>query len=478
MTITPVAIAIVLIDVGLLIFAVRRPWIALVVLLAGLPFNGILLDVIGPALGITGSTSAGRFALAGWHDAIALGLVAAAALDLVRARYLPVKAVEVLGVIVLLFGLFALLRAPDLVAGMYAYRTLYLPIAVALAILGLAATEGLPSGVPVQAAAVIVAAAVIASVFALWQVYIGGYAYLNLWYHADGGLPAVYSAHFVNQPRAIGTFHSPNEFGAFLVIAAFLALTPGILALGRVRPWIGVLLGIALLLTFSRSSWVGAGLGLVVILVLRNWRPSLRPLGALVRAQAAPIVVFVAASSLILGTSNGARFVEATLLGDEPSAASHIGAIGDVFNGESASPRPTPRPSPGSSSPPVVTGERIIVTPLGEGLGTAGPKSARFTGTAPIRHSEIWYLNYAAQVGLLGLALTAAFVIAILATLWTARRRPWPAVATALVMALGAGAIFIPVIDEPAVAGPLWAILGLAIVRARSGRSQTIPPPP
>jgi O-antigen ligase len=307
-------------------------------------------------------------------------------------------------------------------------------------------------------------------------VYIGGYAYLNLWYHADGGLPAVYSAHFVNQPRAIGTFHSPNEFGAFLVIALFLALMPGILALGRLRPWIAVLLGIALLLSFSRSSWVGLTLGLVVILVLRGWRPSLRGLGALARAQAAPIVVFLAAGALILGTSNGARFVEATILGDEPSAVSHIGAIGDVFDGDTPSPRPTPRPSGAPAGPAVVTGERIVVTPLGDGLGTAGPKSARFTGTAPIRHSEIWYLNYAAQVGLLGLALAAAFVVAILATLWPARRRPWPAVGMAVLVALGAGAIFIPVIDEPSVAGPLWVILGLAVVRARSGHAQTPSP--
>jgi hypothetical protein len=185
--------------------------------------------------------------------------------------------------------------------------------------------------------------------------------------------------------------------------------------------------------------------------------------------------VFLVASGLILGTSNGARFVEATLLGDEPSAVSHIGALGDVFSDTTPTPRPTPRPSEAPPGP-VVTGERIVVTPLGDGLGTAGPKSARFTGTAPIRHSEIWFMNYAAQVGLVGLALTAVLVVAILAALWAARKRPWPAVGTAALLALGAGAIFIPVIDEPAVAGPLWAILGLAIVHARSGRAQTNPP--
>jgi hypothetical protein len=124
-------------------------------------------------------------------------------------------------------------------------------------------------------------------------------------------------------------------------------------------------------------------------------------------------------------------------------------------------------PGSGSSS----TGERITLTPLGGGLGTAGPKSARFTGGEPVRHSEIWYLNYVGQVGLIGLALTALFIIAILGTLLPARGRGWPSVAIGCLLALGAGAVFIPVVDEPAVAGTLWGILGIAIVDARVARS-------
>jgi hypothetical protein len=213
----------------------------------------------------------------------------------------------------------------------------------------------------------------------------------------------------------------------------------------------------------------------VAVLVGLRWRPS-SPVDW-IRANyrralldiAAPAATFVVVAVLIVRASGGAAFVGATVAGTEPSATTHVGAVKDVIDdlisgGEEPTDGP---PSSGGSS----TGERITLTPFGGGLGTAGPKSIRFSGGEPIRHSEIWFLNYVSQVGLIGLALTALFVVAIFGTLLPARGRSWPSLAIGSLLALGAGAVFIPVVDEPAVAGTLWGILGIAIVDARADRS-------
>lgn len=483
MTFTPVLIVLLIVDAALLVFAVRRPWLALLALLAGLPFNGLLLDVVAPALNIASAGSLNRLALAAWHDALSVGIILSAALAALGARRYRFGLVVTLAVAVFVWGVAALLLAPDLLTAAYAYRTLFGPPAVMVAIVVLASTRSMPAWVPTRAAIAIVASAAVAAVFAFWQVYIGGYGYLMAWFQVPSGfLPAAYSSSGLTQPRAIGTFHSPNEFGAYLVIAGLLTIAPAILPLHRWRPWVAALLGVALLLTFSRSAWVGAFIGTATLVFLTGGRFRLAAVGRSARSLAAPVLVFAIASGAVLATSNGAAFIYATVTGKEPSAAVRVDAIGDLFGGDGASspeaiidPRPSgdeeapgdEQPS-GEEGPSARRGERIAVTPLGGGLGTAGPKSTRFSGDEPVRHSEIWYLNYAAQVGLVGLALTFALVAAIVVELWRARRRPWPPAALGALLALGAGAIFIPVIDEPAVAGPLWAVVGIALATARA----------
>jgi len=475
----PLLALLAVLDVGLFFIALWRPWLGLGALLILLPFNGILLDVGAQLLQLDGF---GQVLLASWHDALALGVIAAAAAAVVRRRRIGRSVLEVSGAAVLGFGLLAAAFAPDYLAAAYAYRTLYEPVALMLAVVILAAPDALPDRYVERVAAGVVGAAVVAAAFAWWQVYAGGYYFLNVYYRtASGDLPAAYSATFVNQPRAIGTFHSPNEFGAFLVMSLLLVLVPGVLRLGHARPWICVFLGLALLLTFSRSAWVGTMIGVAVLVGLR-WRPS-SPVDW-IRANyrralvdvGPPAATFVLVAALIVGASGGGEFLGATVSGTEPSATTHVGAVKDVLadliNGP-GEPTDGP-PSSGGSSGGSSTGERITLTPLGSGLGTAGPKSTRFTGGEPVRHSEIWFLNYVGQVGLIGLALTALFVVAILGTLLPARERGWPSLAIGSLLALGAGAVFIPVVDEPAVAGTLWSILGIAIVDARATRSKLL----
>jgi hypothetical protein len=111
------------------------------------------------------------------------------------------------------------------------------------------------------------------------------------------------------------------------------------------------------------------------------------------------------------------------------------------------------------------------------GLGAAGPKSARFGepsgGMGPT--SEIWYIDFALQAGIIGLLALAGLVAVAAAGLWRRRMAPVAKAALALGFGLGAGAILIPVIDEPTVAIPLWALIGLGLATPAAAEPNASP---
>lgn len=490
--IAPLLLAFIAADAALFLFAIRRPWAGLIVLIGGLPFNGLLLDVIGPRIGVVDPNSLSRIALAAWHNALALGIIAAAGLAILRTRSWRPSRVELAAVALLALAFVPLLRAPSLLAGLYVYRTLYLPIALMVAVLALARTTGLPRRLPGSIATAVVASGVIASAYAWVQVYVLGFPYILAFpfeyaLRSTDGIPSAYIANQVHQPRAFGTFHSPNEFGAYLFIAALVTVTSGILNLGRWRPWIALALAITMVLTFSRSAWVSSLVGVAIVVLIQGWRPSLRSLRSL-RSSAA-IGMFLVATGIVLVTSGGDRFLIATLTGRDPSAAARIGQFNDIIGSTDpqasrapgASPSLAPGSSPGASpiaeQPEGPSPGGVRFSWLGDGLGTTGTKSERFGRSAqPQTHSDIWYVTYTMQVGVAGLLVTGAFVVIALLTLWKTRSRPWSVLASGMLVGIGAGALFIPVVNEPAIAVPLWTLAGLAIAQstAASGSAGTV----
>ena len=471
----PVAI-IVAFDVGLLALAVRRPWLGLTILLAGIPFNGFLLDVIAGGLGLSDTATT---ALAAWHDALSIGIGVAALSHLLRSRTRSLTLIEWLAGAMLAFGIVAIAISPYRLTALYEYRTLYVPPVLALSLVLLARAGTMPDGLPQRAARVIVGSGVAAALFAGWQVYVGGASYLNLYFRmADGRLPAAYFSAFVAQPRAFGPFHSPNEFGAYLGMTIGCLLVPGLLGIRPVlRSWLLVPIGLALLLTLSRSAWISTA-AIVVMTMLLAWparpaRSALRSTWTFVRGREAwirhglPVVVFVTAAAAILSSSGAATFIGATVTGHEPSAEYRAHLFQDAVQALLApepSATPATSPDPGSPGAPVVLKPRISL--LGMGLGTAGPKSARFgeSGSDPAISSE---------VGVVGLTILVVFVLAIVARLWRSRTVPWSQAAVAIGLGLAIGAVGIPVIDEPAVAIPLWSILGLGLLLAERDRRRS-----
>lgn len=456
--------------------SLRRPWTGLVLLLALIPFNGFLLAVVAAWIGLDADA---RTILGAWHDGLALGVVAASVIVLARRREIPRGPVLTLVGLVLAFGLVGIAVAPFRLTAIYAYRTLYEPIALCAAITILARAHGLPDLVRGRAALAIVGAGVVAALFAIWQVYLGGVGFLNLYYRtSDGRLPAAYFSSLIAQPRALGTFNSPNEFGAYMVLAMTLVVVGGILAGSRrARAWAFVGLALGLLLTFSRSAWLGALIAVALGVVLSqpglvHTRAWIRRFdrSSLILDLGIPVAALLMCTGLVLGSSGGASFLTATIQGRDPSSASRVETIANAIQGL-IDPSPTPSSTPSSGSSP--TGSSVPrlqtrVSPLGMGLGMAGPKSARFgqIGALAIVSSETWYVNYILQAGIVGSLLLVALLVAIGWRLWRARKHPWPVAAIAAGAGLAVGALAIPVVDEPAVAIPLWSMLGIALVTA------------
>lgn len=451
-------LAFVAVDLGLLALAWRRPWLGLGLLLAGLPFGGLLTSVIPRVLALG---TIDQLVLAAWRDAVLLGIVAAAAVSWFRSGPRRAGFLDALVGTVLLLGLVYVIVSPQALTGAYAYRVLYEPPLLFWAVVTLRRTTGMPDWVSHRVPLAFTVGVTVAALYTWVQVYVLGFRYLQVFYTDPGErIHHSYLAQGISQPRGIGTLTSPNEFGAVLAIAIVLLAVPGLL---RLRPAIRALmlaaLGFALLLSFSRSGMLAAGVGLVAVAWLSRDRiPRLhhvlqpRARGRAL-AWAAPLVaVAIVLGGLVFASSGAARLLQATTSGTDPSAAN--------------------RPASARAGL-MVLAER----PLGLGLGTAGPKAVRFEENAgrPRILTETWYLLYAIQVGVVGAALLAGLVLLVLRRAWASRDRPIARATLGIGLGLGVGALFIPIIEEPSVFIPLWAIAGLAVAGPAGRAAAAVP---
>ena len=178
--------------------------------------------------------------------------------------------------------------------------------------------------------------------------------------------------------RAFSTLGGPNQLGAYLILPFSFVLAYSI----KKKKWWGLALCLpllaALLLSFSRSAWLGAIAALIVALILLANKKQ--------RVKIAIVSFFVTvfAGLLVLGlASQNQRFQNVVLHGRyfenriEGSDQQRIVSITNSFN-------------------------EVLDKPFGNGLGSAGPASLK--STKPLI-SENWYLQIAYEVGIIGLIL-------------------------------------------------------------------------
>lgn len=201
-------------------------------------------------------------------------------------------------------------------------------------------------------------------------------------------------------PRIFSTIRDPNSLGAFLILPGALIL------LALIRFWntqkrqllIGLFLlhGLALLLTFSRSAWIGVFLADAVVVAFA--------FRSLILLHARKLVV---AAVLLLAIFSGLIFV----LRDQYFVQNVF------FHADESTTLSDPNELRVELFQKGVDG--IADNPEGNGPGTAGLVSTRLPNGLL---TENYYLQIAYEVGVIGLMLFLGFLYLILRRLWENRQ--------------------------------------------------------
>jgi hypothetical protein len=263
-------------------------------------------------------------------------------------------------------------------------------------------------------------------------------------YNGTGGLPEnfIYNTgsedHFLR--RLVSVFLGPLASAYLFVVALLLATR---VRRGWIPAALAVLVAVALLFTFSRSSLLALGAGLVVLaFVRRRWWP--------VAAAVATIAVSAAWVHVFPAVAPEGKWTQQDLVQQRNNARTNPGASGNAGSLD--------EPSLRSHWVSLREGVRTVVHhPQGYGLGNAGQTASR-TGTE-IKAGESNYTEIGAETGLLGSLLWIAWGIALLAGLLRAG-------AAAVAAAFGAAlvlAVQTDVIGDPWMGYCLWVLAGLAL---------------
>jgi len=327
-----------------------------------------------------------------------------------------------------------LLLAPNHVLAAYAYRGDLEP----LALLVVASLLPLSREQWRKVLWGIFAVAVLVAIFGLYQALVLHYPFLHRYFtNSKGRIPSAYLAFRFGFPRATSTMTTPNQLGFYLTTIILVSLNLAIHLAGQ-RRWVYLAISgacsIGLLFTLSRSAWLALALGLLVSFV---FAPQKRLLA--IGVGVSLLLILPIAWRFHLTD----RIVDTITLRD---------------------------PSARGKMPSILQGVAVVQAhPQGVGLGTVGSRTERF-GDAMQLHSESYYVQLAMELGIPGLILYLLFVFAIVATLFgvcrnvtDVGRQALPVAALAAVIGVSAGVMFIPALQDIAVASYLWFFAGLGI---------------
>jgi len=247
--------------------------------------------------------------------------------------------------------------------------------------------------------------------------------------------------------RFPSTLGGPNQLGTYLILPLCLSLT---IALRRRYWWLlGLTAGglVVLAGTYSRGAWIGALAAVAIVIVAETPTRLRRPLmiGLALLATLAAVVL-----SATISTSPQLQYYllhssltsTDTLTSDSQHASS-------LLQGAHA----------------------VLSSPLGHGLGTAGPATFH-AGTTNI--IENYYLQLGYETGLLGLLLFVGIVVAISARLWRLySRSPLALAAASALLGVSLVALVLPSWTDSTTALVTWTCAGAAasVLPARSHNS-------
>jgi O-antigen ligase len=218
--------------------------------------------------------------------------------------------------------------------------------------------------------------------------------------------------------RSFSTLGGPNQLGAYLLVPLGFAISYGIRSKNL---WVGLSslpILAAIFLSFSRSAWIGA-----IIVVFLAILLSVDKKKKIIFAVASAIFLIIAAFTIFnLSTKN--QYVENVLLHGryfenriEGSDKYRLNAVTSAV-------------------------EEISKSPLGHGLGTAGPASLK--SSQPVV-PENWFLQIAYEIGIFGLILYVMAFSFLLGDFIRNRHKPIAASLFAITAGLLAASMFLHV---------------------------------
>jgi O-antigen ligase len=239
---------------------------------------------------------------------------------------------------------------------------------------------------------------VIVSFFALLQAFIiSPNALERIGYTATTINPRQIIDGSINFFRSFSTLGGPNQLGAYLLIPLAFSLVYGI----RQKKWFvllpSVLILAAIVLSFSRSAWIGAIITLSLSIFL-----------SISKKQKIYFLIFSLLAAFMVGG------IIASQIGTN-ERLQNVLLHGRVFEGRIEG------SDQGRLESIAKTTNEVIARPFGHGLGSAGPAS--FRSDNPII-PENWFLQIAYEVGIAGLLLYLFAFAALLGDFIRSRNNP------------------------------------------------------
>lgn len=350
--------------------------VALSFILAIMPFHALFSVWLGLVFGAMASVQA-------WKEVVILIIAIVIFVTAVTKKHWPVPNQTVNLVVYLIIGLaivISLVFKTNLKLFLFGYKTDLEPLVVFLIgqIVGSFFSQKKIIGLVIVPAAIVV-------VFGLVQAYFLPVSWLtHLGYSGSTIAPVQLVDPSLKTIRVFSSLGGPNQLGNYLVLPLMLELA---LLIKQKKPLWLVLLALTswvLFLSYSRSGWLAAGLGIIVMMYLASTQ-SLRK------------VLLVGASLMIILLS----LLTVKLYHDPPG-----GRLQYYLFHRAARVNNTVTVEQARQSSLTNALDKVKTNPFGSGLGTAGPAS--FRSQHPII-TENWYLQIAIEISLIGLGLYLIF---------------------------------------------------------------------
>lgn len=280
-----------------------------------------------------------------------------------------------------------------------------------------------------------------------------GYTYAYEWLPGENAQSSQVVEGTRDLSRILSTLSGPNQLGSYLLVIGGIFLSAVIFLRSFLLRILGALAFVALLLplyrSYCRSAWLGllvtviALLAFIIYSVVRKKKQK-RPTGLLAKTLIIAILVVVIVVGLVYFNPVSKELLVQAL--ERPTSTYyHLEAYRGAI-------------------------EFIKESPLGKGIGIAGPASQWALGVDRAIITESSYLQIGVELGILGMILFLVAIIGLLWKLFSQAAHPSEpikklvALACALgLVAVAASSLFLHTFTDSATTFTLFALIGMVI---------------